>query len=358
MISPEDEINRYKEKIEPILKSYFDDKIQEFDNISPFIKEFIEHLSEFTLRGGKRFRAALIYYSYKLFGGKDDNEIIKLSIFIELIQSFLLIHDDIMDRSSLRRGGKTIHKIYEEFSLKHKFKDDFHIGNTMGILSGDLANQFALEIIGNSNFPLQNKNELIKLVANEIATVCFGQIHDILLNYNYPLNYAEDDILRVHYYKTATYTYRLPLFAGAILAGANDEDLKLLNDYAMPSGVAFQVRDDILGVFGKSDETGKEDTGDLIEGKKTLLVLEVLKKGTDEQKSKLELYLGKKDLNDTEANEVRTIMKDTGALDYSIKKCEDEISKAKIALQKFSNMNQVAYEFLESIADYMIIRNV
>ncbi len=358
MISPEDEINRYKEKIEPILKSYFDDKSREFENISPFVKEFIEHLSEFTLRGGKRFRATLIYYAYKLFGGKDDNEIIKLSIFIELIQSFLLIHDDIMDRSSLRRGGKTIHKIYEEFSLKNEFEDDFHIGNTMGILSGDLANQFALEIIGNSNFPLQNKNELIRIVAREIATVCFGQIHDILLNYNYPLNYTEEDILRVHYYKTATYTYRLPLFAGAILAGATDTDLKALNKYAMPSGVAFQIRDDILGVFGKSDETGKEDIGDLIEGKKTLLILEVLKKGTSEDKLKLEQYLGKRDLTDFEADEVRLIMKNTGALDYSIRECEDQVLKAKTALKHFSNKDRSAYEFLESIADYMIIRNV
>lgn len=358
MISPEDEINRYKEKIEPILKSFFDKKSKEYESLSPFITQFVEHLGEFTLRGGKRFRAALIYYSYKLFGGKDDEEITKLSIFIELVQSFLLIHDDIMDRSALRRGGTTIHKIYEAFSKEHHFQDDVHLGNTMGILSGDLANQFALEIIGDSNFPLENKNELIKLVASEISKVCFGQIHDILLNYNYPKDYKEEDIIRVHYYKTATYTYRLPLFAGAVLAGANSDELKSLDEYAMPSGIAFQIRDDVLGVFGESEETGKENKGDLTEGKKTLLVTEAYRNANQQQKDKIDQYLGKKDLTDLEAEEIRVIFKETNALEYSKKQCEKHVEKAKEALLTLKGRDGHSYEFLKEIAHYMIIRNV
>lgn len=358
-IEPRDLLKLYKEKVDVVLEKYLNEKVAEFKIVSDFAGKFTQDLAEFTLRGGKRFRPALIYYGYKLFGGKNDDEIIKLSIYIELIQSFLLIHDDIMDRALLRRGGTTVHKIYEKCSQENHFNDDTHFGMTMGILSGDLANQLALEIIGESNFPLEFKNELIKLVAKEISKVCFGQIHDILLNYDFPVNYTEDDILKVHYYKTATYTYRLPLFSGAILAGANKSDLELLDGYAMPSGVAFQIRDDVLGVFGEIDETGKDVKGDLIEGKKTLLVTEAYKNADATQKIGLKRLIGKKDLTDEEADIVRDIFRKTGSLAYSVAKCQEQIEKAKTALSKLKGKEETeAFHFLNGIADYMLIRNV
>ena len=348
----------YKKKIDVELKKYFQHKILEYEKISEFAGMFTKDLADFTLRGGKRLRSALLYYSYKLFGGIDDKEIIKLSMFVELIESFLLIHDDIMDRSSMRRGGITIHKKYEKYSNEQNFQDDIHLGNTMGILSGDLANQLALEIIGKSNFPFEYKNKVIKVVADEISKVCFGQIHDILLNYNFPKNYQENDIIKVYLYKTSTYTYSLPLFTGAILAGANDEDLKILDEYAVPSGIAFQIRDDVLGAFGIQQETGKDTKGDIIEGKKTLLVTQSYKNGTKEQKRILDKYLGKPDLTDSEADEVREIFISTGALDYSKIECKKHIEKAKDSLKILSGKNTEAYKFLEGIADYMIIRKV
>lgn len=351
-------LKQYKQKVDKTLEEYFKRKIKEYKIISPFVGKFTEDLAEFTLRGGKRFRPALIFYSYKLFGGKDDKEILKLSIFIELIQSFLLIHDDIMDRASLRRGGRTIHKTYEKYSKDSKFNDDSHFGSTMGILSGDLANQLALEIIGESNFPYKNINELIKLVSREISKVCFGQIHDILLNYNYPKLYTEADILKVHFYKTATYTYRLPLLAGAILAGATNSQIKILERYAMFSGIAFQIRDDVLGVFGDKEETGKENVSDIVEGKKTLLVTKAYENANRKDSALLKKYLGKKDLTIKEANIVREIFRKTGSLDYSIKECEKYIHKAKLALSKIDNKENEAYKFLDGIADYMLIRNV
>ncbi len=359
LIEPKELLKDYKAKVDVVLENYLNAKIKEFKNISEFAGKFTEDLAEFTLRGGKRFRPALIYYGYKLFGGKNDDEIIKLSIYIELIQSFLLIHDDIMDRALLRRNGTTVHKIYEQYSSDKHFYDDIHFGTTMGILSGDLANQLALEIISESDFPLEYKNELIKLVAKEVSKVCFGQIHDILLNYDFPSDYGEDDIIKVHYYKTATYTYRLPLFSGAILAGATVEDLAILDEYAMPSGIAFQIRDDVLGVFGEIGETGKDIKGDLIEGKKTLLVTEAYKNADVEQKEKLKELIGKKDLSDTEADLVREIFRNTGSLNYSVKKCQEQIDKAKLSLANFKRQkDSEALRFLMGIADYMIIRSV
>ena len=357
-MEPKTALLEYKKKVDVELERYLKGKITEYENISEFSGRFTRHLTEYTLRGGKRLRAALIYYSYKLFGGEDEDEIVKLSMFIELIQSFLLMHDDIMDRSLLRRGGMTVHKIYEKYSKEHNFQDDAHFGCTMGILSGDLAKQFALEVIGESHFPAANKNKLISLIASEISKVIFGQIQDILLTYNYPIGYKEEDVLKVHWYKTALYTYKLPLFAGAILTDATDTELKALDGFAMPGGVAFQIRDDIIGVFGKSEETGKEIKGDLIEGKKTLLVTEAYKNGSQDQKEKLDKYLGKEDLTDSEANEVRSIFIDTGSLEYSKEECKSQVEKAKKSLKNLSDKDKESYEFLEGIADYMIVRSV
>lgn len=350
-------LEEYKQNFDLELNKYLQKKVVEYRKISSFGAKFTKDLAEFTLRGGKRFRPALIYYAYKLFGGKNDKEVLKLSMFIEFIQSFLLIHDDIMDRSSLRRGGPTVHKVYERFSDEKNFNDDKHFGITMGILSGDLACQMAYEIISDSNFPVKTKNALSKLVSDEVSKVIFGQIHDILLNYDFPVGYKESDITKVHYYKTATYTFRLPLFAGAILAGAKPADLENLEKYAMPCGIAFQIRDDILGVFGKEEETGKETMGDLIEGKKTLLVTQAYKKATANQKELLNKYLGKKNLKISEAHEVRQIFKETKSLDYSKKACFSNVKKAKEGLYKISKKNKTAFNFLEGIADYMIVRD-
>jgi geranylgeranyl diphosphate synthase type I len=357
-MDPQVALKEYKEKIDPLLEDYFQTKIKQTSQLSEFAGKITSDLADFTLRGGKRFRAALIYYAYKLFEGQNDPEIIKLSIFIELIQSFLLIHDDIMDRSDLRRGGETIHKVYENFSNEHTFGDDSHFGTTMGILVGDLAEQYALEIIAQSDFPSSTKDRLLKIVAKEIAKVCYGQVYDVLLNYNYPADYTEKDILNVYQYKTATYTFTLPLQVGAVLAGASEEELEKLNHFAIPCGIAYQIRDDILGVFGRSDETGKDVSGDISEGKKTLLVNWAQKNGNQIQNERLKQLIGKKDLTSLETEEVRQIFKETGALDFAKQFCENQVQLAQTELSYFSSKNQFAYTFLNEIADFIVVRKL
>lgn len=349
-----DLLREYKNRVDPILETYFQSKRDRYQKFPDFIEQFSDHLAEFTLRGGKRLRSALIYYTYLLFSDSDLDEVVRTSTFIELVQSFLLIHDDIMDRADLRRGKATLHKIYEEVSRQQRLKDDFHFGNTMAILAGDLGSQLAYEIIHDSNFSPEKKNKVAKLTAAEISEVIFGQIGDILLRYEF----SEEDVSNVHKHKTATYTFRLPMLAGGILAGADNNQLRILEDYAIPCGIAFQIRDDVLGVFGNDESTGKSSLSDLREGKKTLLVSESYKNASHEQKQKLHRALGKLDLGEEEAQEVRDIFKSTGALNYSIVKCEEHIANAKQALKPLSGKNPDAYQFLNDLADYIIIRDI
>lgn len=355
-MNPEDELRRYKLLIDRKLASYFVDKKTEYNNVSPFITGFLENIEEFTLRGGKRLRPALMYHSYKVFGGKEEDKVISLSIFIELIQSFLLIHDDIMDHADLRRGGSTVHKIYEEYAEENKYSEPEHFGVTMAILAGDLANQLAFELVADSE--LENKDKLMKLLklfTAQLTGVVFGQVHDILLTYKN--DYNQDDVFKVHHYKTAKYTYEIPVVAGAILAGASVEEVSLLTQFSTYAGTAFQVFDDILGVFGNDENTGKPTISDIKEGKKTLLTLKAHEKGNEEQKSLLGKYLGKKDLTEQEAEEVRQIMKDTGALEFSNQKCKEFVTNAQSYLDKLNKPVTKEFEFLYKIAEYSISRN-
>ena len=344
----------YKVEIDKILEDFFKEKIQEYEHVSPFVKLFLEDLSEFTLRGGKRLRPALMYYTYSAFSTKNLNEIKRVSIYLELIQSFLLIHDDIMDRASLRRDGKTIHKIFEEYSKENKYMDDIHFGNTMGILNGDLACLFAYEIINNSNLDSKSKSKLSTLVSKEISEVIFGQIQDVLLTYK--KEYSQEDILDVHRYKTAVYTFRLPVISGAMLAGVDKKLIKNLQDYSIASGIAFQIRDDILGVFGDDKKVGKGTISDISEGKKTLLVSHAYANSNKKQKIILDEALGNINLTNEQAESFRKVVKETGSLDYSIKECENYVKKAKSSLNKVGKSSNPGIEFLSSITDYLLER--
>lgn len=355
-MNPEDELHKYKLLIERKLTSYFADKKIEYNNVSPFITNFLEHIEEFTLRGGKRLRPALIYYTYKAFNGEEDDAVKDLSMFIELIQSFLLIHDDIMDHADLRRGGETLHKIYENYAKANRYVEPEHFGTTMAILAGDLANQLAFELVSDSK--LKNKDhllQLLKLFTSQLTGVVFGQVHDILLTYDG--EYKQEDIFKVHHYKTAKYTYEIPVISGAILAGATHEEIALLTEFSKYAGIAFQIFDDILGIFGDDENTGKPTISDIKEGKKTLLTLKAYESGDIKQKETLTNYLGKKDLTETEAEEVREIMRNTGALEFSKQKCHEFVTKAQSYLDRLNMQKTKEFEFLYKIAEYSISRN-
>lgn len=344
----------YRDEIQPILEKFLNEKIQEYGKLSPFAKLFLQHLSEFTLRGGKRLRPALMYYSYMMLGDEDLEEVKRVSIYLELIQSFLLVHDDIMDRSLLRREGDTMHKIFEAYSYEKNFKDDVHFGNTMGILNGDLACLLAYEIINNSKLSAKKKSNLSLLVSQEITKVIFGQTQDILLAYKE--DYSREEILDVHHYKTAVYTFKLPVFSGAILANTSEDNLKLLENYAINCGIAFQIRDDILGIFGDNKTIGKETVSDIIESKKTLLVLHAYTRANRSQKEILDCSLGNKNLSYEQVKEFKKVLEQTGALDYSIKECEKYIKEAKESLKFLPVEKNEGLNFLDSITDYLSTR--
>ena len=340
----------YKIKVEDELQKFFNEKKKEVEHWSS--KEATEILEEYTLRGGKRVRAILMIVGYKMMGGENEEAIIKASTSLELIQSYLLIHDDIMDESELRRGKATVHKIYEEKHLKMGFGGrPKRFGESMAIILGDLADAYAMQILASSDFHPELKVKAIHKLNEIIEYTGYGQIIDIYSGVME--NFREEDLLLLHKYKTARYTIEGPLALGIILAGKEPAGIE---KFAIPVGIAFQLQDDILGLFGNEEELGKPVTSDLAEGKKTLLIIKALENGNEEDRRIILEALGNPAVTYEQLERVREVVKCTGSLEYSRSLAERMVEEAKNSLKAMDVENEEMREFLLWLSDYMIKR--
>lgn len=340
----------YKNKVNLELEKYFELKVLKAARISPFCKDITKSLADYTLRGGKRVRALLFIYGYKAILGKITTEIVNASISMELVQSFLLIHDDIMDQDNLRRGGQTIHKEYSQYYKKK----NLHFGENIAIITGDLACTFSYEIINNAIVRLDNKVQALKYYYNFVNMVNYGQSMDVFLeNVN---KVSEFDVEKIHLYKTAPYTGQLPILTGAVLGGANPKELKMLNSFAIKLGQAFQVQDDLEGTFGKPSETGKPADSDIRKGKKTLLIVKALEKANGVEKKHIIKCSGNGKATAQDIQKLREIIFKTGSFDYSINKAKQLISEA-IKIIKPAKIDPEAKDFLINLAKYILVKD-
>jgi geranylgeranyl diphosphate synthase type I len=345
----------FKTELDKEFQKYLNQKIAEAKKISPYTAELIEHIADFSMRGGKRIRPALMYYSYLAHGGRDRKEALKVSMAIEMSETYLLIHDDIMDDDALRRGGMTIHESYRQIAdekYNHK-SNPRSFGNSLGILAGDVACAMSNEIIANAKFKPGIIQKALAEFNNVYISECYGQTLDIISQLRDDV--GENDVILTHQLKTVPYTFDGPVKIGAILAGASNEDLENLSRYSVPLGIAFQIQDDILGMFSSEEKLGKPITSDLREGKKTLLILDALKKANVSDKEIIELNLGNKRATIRGLKTVRKIVEETGALEKSKNMAEKLVNDAMEALQKL-RLNKEGKKFLLNIADYMIAR--
>ena len=323
----------YRDKIEKELDEFFNNKKNK-DVFSSDVLGAIDILTEYTMRGGKRIRAILMIVGYLACEGNKLYEIIRVSTSLELLQSFFLVHDDIMDEDDLRRGGDTVHAYYNK-------KYNQRNSESLAIAIGDMAFCYTLEPILESNFDEKLKLRAIKELAKISKETCYGQIMDIFGSIN---EVDEEYINKIQINKTAKYTISGPLRLGAILAGADEKMIDSFNEFGLNLGRSFQIKDDILGVFGDEKKLGKPVGSDLIEGKKTLLILQ---SNSDYVNGRI----GKK-LTDEEINNIRNIIIDSGSLKYSEDLAHELINKAKENLEGI-NINSKQKDFLLSLVDYL-----
>jgi geranylgeranyl diphosphate synthase type I len=226
----------------------------------PEIAALVDASRDLTLRGGKRYRAALLVAAY---GGVDPDAPLEPAwqggVAIELLQTYLLIQDDWMDGDIIRRGGPSVHALLGD-------RLGAHLAAASAILSSDLTWGLSVQVLAAIEAPAPRLLEVIRRFAEIHEDVVMGQQIDMLGR--------AEDVEAMHALKTGSYTVRGPLALGATLAGAPEATLAALDRFAAPVGVAFQLRDDLLGAFGSPAETGKPVGNDLRAGKRTALLAE------------------------------------------------------------------------------------
>jgi geranylgeranyl diphosphate synthase type I len=348
-------LENFKKRFEPHLAAYFDEKLRQAGEIDSIAEEAVQMIKDYTVSGGKRIRPAVMYFGFLAAGGEDGDKIMNASMSMELLHSFLLIHDDIIDKDESRHGVTTIHERYAKLGKKYSLtKDSRHFGNSMAIISGDMAASMACDIIFNSDFPSDTIIRALDKLQKIVYVTIPGEMIDVIMSYSGEA--SEEQILKMFEAKTARYTFEGPLHLGALLAGGNDGLCAKFSDYAIPLGKAFQIKDDILGVFGDEKKIGKPVGSDIAEGKQTLLVVKTLENGNKEQKKLIKQYLNKEDLKREEIEDFRRIVKDTGALEYSENLSRSLVDKAKAALEKIDFKNDEAKIFLKGLAEYIVER--
>lgn len=223
-------------------------------------------------------------------------------------------------------------------------------------MSSLVSGHISQELLSDLSFPAERLVRGIQVLNSQLTMTGFGQMCDIVSEI--ADDFTETDAMRILEWKTARYTFELPLQLGAVLAGASDGDLGKLEGYAIPAGIAFQLQDDILGLYGDEQKLGKPVGSDVQEGKHTLLVIKALEKGTAGQRERLMSLLGKSDITMTELDDVREIVKQTGSYTYTLALAQDHAKRARIALGPLSSCNPEALSFLASIVSYMVDREV
>jgi geranylgeranyl diphosphate synthase type I len=344
----------YQEQINSELDLFFDEKISRVKHISPHALDLMRCLKEFNLRDAKRIRPILLIFGYKCIKpSKNDSELVRAALAAELMESFLLVHDDIIDNDDFRRKKPTLHKVYEK--KFEKFKDKADIGKSIALIGGDILATLGSEVLLSTKFKDNLKVKALARFNRVVVNTAFGQVLDVISELDPDI--SEKDIARIHELKTAKYTIEGPLHIGAILAGANNKQLNKLSAYAIPLGLAFQLQDDILGVFGDASRIGKPVGSDIREGKKTLLILKAMEKSNLKDRFTIKRALGSNSLTKVQIERVRDIIIKSGSLDYSknLAKQLAERSKSEIKKSKFRSEGK---QFLVGIADYIIGRDL
>jgi len=296
-----------------------------FESISPTLYEAI---LEFSLRKGKRIRPLLFILSYKGYcpvRKKIPPSLYYGSTSIELLHNFMLIHDDIIDRSDLRRGKPTLHKILEK-TVKTKEKEK--LGCDLGIVAGDIIYALSIESFLSIQESPQKKERALKYFVQTAAFTAMGEFLDTIQGMDRLKKVEERHVFLNYNLKTARYTFMGPLIVGATLAGADQKEITKLSKFGQSLGQAFQIQDDIIGMFDSQKSIGKSILSDLAESKKTLLVAHAYKHLKTKNKKLFVEIFNKPKKTYTDLLTMRRIFLQTKSLDYCMQQIKTRLNSS------------------------------
>ena len=318
-------IDKIKNKLEKSLADYIDDldNIYNLQAISPILSR---NIKDFLSRKGKRLRPALFVMGYLAFAKKEARNLYKSALSIEFLHDFMLIHDDIIDKSDLRRGLPSMHRMLDAH-LKGRANLKFG-GSDLAIVVGDVIYAMAINTFLSIDEDPVRKEQALKKFTEAALYTGGGEFVELLLTLKDINKITKDDIYKIYDLKTANYTFSSPLSIGALLAGAPKIQCDRLFRYGTYLGRAFQIKDDILDMFGEEKKIGKSPLTDLKEAKKTLLLWHAYHASSRRDRSTIKKTLASDSLTRKDLLKIRDIVSSAGSLDYAKKEITRFIREA------------------------------
>lgn len=303
--------------------------------------------------GGKRFRPRMVMTAYEGLGGEDSDAAAYIGAAFELMHTALIVHDDVIDRDFVRRGIPNISGSYRDIATTAglAIPTAEHRGMSAAVVAGDLALFNSYRLVDRSGVTGDVRERILEILDDALFASAAGEMIDVDFSVA-PGVPSVEEVLRMERLKTAVYSFECPLQAGAVLAEASEDLVTLLGNFGREIGIAYQIVDDLLGVFGDENETGKTTIGDLREGKRTVLIAHA---ATTPFWPQLQPLIGKSDLTVAEASEAVALLERAGSKDFTEALVTDHAVRALAMLDDAPLPEGLCFE-LSALADDVLRR--
>jgi geranylgeranyl diphosphate synthase type II len=320
---------RRLQRVEEVLDGWFVVAAARGERFGSHHAHLIENLRRNTA-GGKRFRPRMVLTAFETLGGGDLEVAARVAAAFELLHTALIVHDDVIDRDFVRRGRPNVSGSYRDAATTAGIPLPLaeHRGMSVAVIAGDLALAGAYRLVDGCGADELTRGRLVELLDDAVSAAAAGEFADVDFSTHNTMP-SVDEVIEMERLKTAWYSFEAPLQAGAVVAGAGLATIDALGRFGRNIGIAYQIVDDVLGVFGEEDVTGKSAIGDLREGKRTVLIAHAATRPEWTQVGRL---FGDPELDREGATRIRDAIVSSGARSYAERLASDFANRAWEAL--------------------------
>jgi geranylgeranyl diphosphate synthase type I len=346
-------------EIQQELQFFLKEQVKKRKEVGFFGEKFYSVFDEYNIYGGKRIRPFLVRTAFNAVrGDNSQGNITRAALSIELLHNGSLLHDDVIDKDEIRRGEPSFHVVFRDYHKNKRSEESYQkavdFGNAMAIFAGDLCFPYAIESILTSGFPSKQCQKALHAFNKGFHQVIDGvvlEIGETILK-----NLTQEEYNLIIELKTSA-LIKAAVEIGASLGNGTISQINALKKYCSGIGSAFQIQDDLLGIFGEQEKLGKPIGGDIREDKQTLLRIYAFNNGNEKQVKQLSKLMGKNEISKQELQTVQEIFKDTGAVDFAKEQIRIETEKAINALNQAEPQLDEEYKnLLVDLAKYLMNR--
>lgn len=343
-------IKSNRERITEVLVTYLQQKRS--THTLRFYTDVVTRMQSFVTQG-KMLRGVMVIMAAEMYG-MDTAGTLDVAAAMELNQSSLLIHDDIMDQDLTRRGAPTIYAQYMD-EAGETVSNRLHYGQSLGMCAGDIGFFMAFELLGRAAIGHDSRQKVIGEIATELQLCGGAQMADVRLGMAAE-EPSREEILEVYRYKTGRYTFGLPLKIGAVLAGAADEDIDTLDELGEKLGVIFQLKDDEIKLFGTKDTMGADAGSDIRENKKTLIRHILFAQAPPQEKEMLANVFGNPSLTVDDIDMVKSLLQKHGIMESILSDINQQAEHLKTLVSRLKGKGPYR-ELLLQLIEYNVRRS-